>query len=186
MISNIHPLTSILCSILIINGFYNLSKFISKTKYLIFLEDYPVRGRLISFFLTVNIFSIFLYNFFLFFGVNELYLKILVILLILIGFYRPDNIQKLFKKFTDLTQGVRRSGAASIDLCYLAAGKVDGYWEYDLSPWDTAAGIVIAEEAGAKITNLNGDGFSINDDNLLASNGLIHYEMIRVLKNSVT
>ena len=93
MILNIHPLLSILCSLLIINGFYNLSKFISKTKYLIFLENYAVSGRVISFFLVVNIFSIILYNLFLFFGVNELYLKILIILLVLIGFYRPDNIK---------------------------------------------------------------------------------------------
>jgi len=99
MILNIHPLLSILCSLLIINGFYNLSKFISKTKYLIFLENYAVSGRLISFFLIVNIFSIVLYNLFLFFGINEFYLKILIILLILIGFYRPDNIQELFKKY---------------------------------------------------------------------------------------
>jgi hypothetical protein len=99
MILNIHPLLSILFSLLIINGFYNLSKLISKTKYLIFLENYAVRGRLISFFLIINFFSIILYNFFLFFGINEFYLKILVILVILIGFYRPDNIQELFKKY---------------------------------------------------------------------------------------
>ena len=99
MILNIHPLLSILLSLLIINGFYNLSKFISKTKYLIFLENYAVRGRLISFFFIINLFSVILYNFFLFFGVNETYLKILIILLILIGFYRPDNIQELFKKY---------------------------------------------------------------------------------------
>ena len=99
MISDIHPLLSILCSLLIVNGFYNLSKFISKTKYLIFLENYAVSGRVISFFLVVNIFSIVLYNSFLFFGINELYLKILIILLVLIGFYRPDNIKELFKKY---------------------------------------------------------------------------------------
>ena len=98
MILNIHPLVSILFSLLIINGFYNLSKFISKTKYLIFLENYAVQGRLISFFVIINLFSIVLYNFFLIFGVNEFYLKILAISLILIGFYRPDNIKKLFKK----------------------------------------------------------------------------------------
>ena len=99
MISDIHPLLSILCSLLIINGFYNLSKFISKTKYLIFLENHAVQGRLISFFLIVNFFSIVLYIFFLFFGVNEFYLKILIILLIFIGFYKPDNFQDLFKKY---------------------------------------------------------------------------------------
>jgi len=99
MILDIHPLLSILSSLLIVNGFYNLSKLISKSKYLIFLENYAVSGRLISFFLVVNIFSITLYNFFLFSGINEHYLKIIIILLVLIGFYRPDNIQKLFKKY---------------------------------------------------------------------------------------
>ena len=100
MILDIHPLLSILGSLLIVNGFYNLSKLISKTKYLIFLDNYAVRGRLISFFLIVNFFSIFLYNFFLFFDVNEFYLKILVILIILIGFYKPDNLKELFEKRT--------------------------------------------------------------------------------------
>ena len=100
MILDIHPLLSILCSILIVNGFYNLSKFISKMKYLVFLENYAVPGRLISFFLIINLFSVVLYNFFLFFGVNELYLKILITLLILIGFYKPDNIKELFKNYT--------------------------------------------------------------------------------------
>ena len=100
MILDVHPLLSILSSLLIINGFYNLSKLISKTKYLIFLDNYAVRGRLISFFLIVNFFSIFLYNFFLFFDVNEYYLKTLVILIILIGFYKPDNVKELFEKRT--------------------------------------------------------------------------------------
>ena len=99
MILNIHPLLSILFSLLIINGIYNLSKFISKSKYLIFLENYAVRGRLISFFLVINLISIVLYNFFLFFGVNELYLKIFIILLILIGFYKPGSVKELFKKY---------------------------------------------------------------------------------------
>ena len=67
----------------------------------------------------------------------------------------------LFKSFTDKTQGVRRLGAASVDICHLASGKVDGYWEYDLSPWDSAAGIVIAEEAGASITRIDGKPYSI-------------------------
>ena len=107
MILNIHPLLSILCSLLIINGFYNLSKFISKTKYLIFLENYSVNTRLISFFLVINFFSITLYNFFLFFGVNEFYLKVLVILLILIGFYKPDSIKELFKKYVLINSKIK-------------------------------------------------------------------------------
>ena len=107
MILDIHPLLSILSSLLIINGFYNLSKFISKSKYLIFLENYAVHGRLISFFLVINFFSIFLYNCFLFFGVNEFYLKILIIFIVLIGFYRPDNFKDLLKKYILINTKIR-------------------------------------------------------------------------------
>lgn len=103
------------------------------------------------------------------------------------GYVKNKNWErniKYFKQFTLLTQGVRRSGAASIDLCYLASGKVDAYWEYDLSPWDISAGMVIAKEAGARITQLNGDISSIYDNNLLASNGVIHDGMIEVFKKN--
>ena len=85
---------------------------------------------------------------------------------------------KLFEHFTDITQGVRRSGAASIDLCHLACGTVDGFWELDLHPWDTAAGIVIVKEAGGRITKMNGGKYSIHEDQILASNGLIHSKML--------
>lgn len=84
----------------------------------------------------------------------------------------------LFKSFTDMTQGVRRLGAASVDLCHLACGMVDGFWEFDLKPWDTAAGILIAIEAGGKITQMNGNHYNIYDNNLLATNGQIHQKMI--------
>ena len=80
---DINPLLSILVSLLIINGIYNLAKFVSKSKYLIFLENRAIGGRLISFLLITNFLSILLYNFFLFFGINEFYLKILAILMIL-------------------------------------------------------------------------------------------------------
>ena len=85
---------------------------------------------------------------------------------------------KLFEHFTDITQGVRRLGAASIDLCHLACGTVDGFWELDLHPWDTAAGIVIVKEAGGRITKMNGGKYSIHEDQILASNGLIHSKML--------
>ena len=85
---------------------------------------------------------------------------------------------KLFEHFTDITQGVRRLGAASIDLCHLACGTVDGFWELDLHPWDTAAGIVIVKEAGGRITKMNGGKYSIHGDQILASNGLIHSKML--------
>lgn len=99
MILEIHPLLSILTSLLIINGIYNLAKFTSKSKYLNFLENHSIGGRLISFFLITNFLSILLYNFFLLFGINDFYLKILAIILILIGFYKPDNIQEILKKY---------------------------------------------------------------------------------------
>jgi hypothetical protein len=95
----INPLLSILTSLLIINGIYNLAKFVSKSKYLIFLENYAISGRIISFFLIINFLSILLYNFFLLFGINEFYLKTLATLFILIGFYKPDNIQEIIKKY---------------------------------------------------------------------------------------
>ena len=87
----INPILSILSSLLIINGIYNLAKFVSRSKYLIFLENYTIGGRLTSFFLIINFLAIILYNFFLLVGINEFYLKILATLLILIGFYKPDN-----------------------------------------------------------------------------------------------
>ena len=76
---------------------------------------------------------------------------------------------------------VRRAGSAALDLCYLAAGRCDGFWELDLNPWDTAAGLVIAEEAGARVTDFGGGAFSIYSKEILASNGLIHDEMIGVV-----
>lgn len=87
---------------------------------------------------------------------------------------------ELFKQFTDVTQGVRRLGAAAIDLCYVAAGKVDGFWEFDLQPWDTAAGILIVQEAGGTITKMDGSKYSINQQQLLATNGKIHDQMLKI------
>jgi len=81
---------------------------------------------------------------------------------------------KLFQKLTDLTQGVRRLGAASVDLCHVALGIVDGFWEFDLHPWDTAAGILILTEAGGNVTQMDGKQFSIYEDNILATNGALH------------
>ena len=93
---------------------------------------------------------------------------------------------KLFKHFTDNTQGVRRLGAASIDLCHLAAGIVDGFWEYDLKPWDTAAGKLIVEEAGGKITKINGDKFNIYQNQILASNKIIHKDLVLDISSIIT
>ena len=87
----------------------------------------------------------------------------------------------LFRSFLVASQAVRRAGSAALDLCYLAAGRCDGFWELDLNPWDTAAGLVIAEEAGARVTDFGDGAFSIYSKEILASNGLIHDEMIGVV-----
>jgi myo-inositol-1(or 4)-monophosphatase len=86
-----------------------------------------------------------------------------------------------FEAFMVSCQGVRRTGSAALDLCYVACGRLDGFWELKLHPWDTAAGSVIVREAGGKITNFRGGPFSILGEQTLASNGLIHAEMVRVL-----
>lgn len=89
----------------------------------------------------------------------------------------------LFKRFTDIGQGVRRLGAAAVDLCHIASGKVDGFWEFDLHPWDTAAGLLIVEEAGGKVTKMDGSTYSIYDNEILATNGIIHQLMIDQINN---
>ena len=91
----------------------------------------------------------------------------------------------LFKQFTDLTQGVRRLGAAAVDFCHVACGMVDGFWEFDLKPWDTAAGVLLVEEAGGTISRMDGDNYSIYDKQVMASNGQIHKEMLHYTKKTV-
>ena len=81
-------------------------------------------------------------------------------------------------------QALRRDGAAAIDLCYVACGRFDGFWELNLSPWDTAAGALIVTEAGGRVTDFGGNKFSNYERQVLASNGLIHDRMIEVLAMS--
>lgn len=83
-------------------------------------------------------------------------------------------------------QALRRDGAASIDLCYVASGRYDGFWELNLSPWDTAAGALIVREAGGRVTDFNGGSFSNYKPEIVASNGLIHEQMIAVIGKSRT
>ena len=82
--------------------------------------------------------------------------------------------------FTLKSHGVRRDGSAALDLAYVAAGRYDGFWEFGLNPWDCAAGVVLVEEAGGKISNLEGRPYSLGGKSILASNGLIHSEMVEV------
>lgn len=85
-----------------------------------------------------------------------------------------DNNYAEFCHFTHLTQGVRRSGAASVDLAHVACGRVDGYWERGISPWDMAAGIIIVREAGGRVTAYDGSPLEIKSGRILATNGAIH------------
>jgi myo-inositol-1(or 4)-monophosphatase len=87
-----------------------------------------------------------------------------------------------WEAFLASAQGVRRLGAASIDMCYVACGYFDGFWEFGLNAWDTAAGWLLIEEAGGKVTKGDGTAFRNADPDLLATNGLIHDQMMDVLR----
>jgi myo-inositol-1(or 4)-monophosphatase len=89
-----------------------------------------------------------------------------------------------FGAFAVRAQGIRRSGSAALDLCHVASGCLDGYWELKLKPWDCAAGFLIVREAGGTVTNFRGRPGSIYEGDVIASNGLIHQEMIAVLETA--
>ena len=82
-----------------------------------------------------------------------------------------------YQEFTLRSHGVRRAGSAAIDLAYVACGRLDGYWEFQLNPWDTSAGCLLVEEAGGRITHFDGSKFTLDSREILATNGLIHTEM---------
>lgn len=92
-----------------------------------------------------------------------------------------DNNYAEFCHLTHLTQGVRRGGSASVDLAYVACGRLDGYWERGLSPWDMAAGVVLVEEAGGIVTAYDGSPFDIQSGRILATNGRIHTALSQTL-----
>jgi len=79
-----------------------------------------------------------------------------------------------YHQITLRTHGVRRAGSAALDLCNVASGRFDGFWEFNLNPWDTAAGVLIVEEAGGKASRFDGSPFRLDSKETLASNGLIH------------
>ena len=91
-----------------------------------------------------------------------------------------DFYLSYFKAFMIRCQGIRRGGSAALDLCYVACGRLDGFWELKLKPWDIAAGSLIIIEAGGKLSDFSGQSFSIRGHETLATNGLIHDEMVRV------
>src|SRR5882724_597343 len=94
---------------------------------------------------------------------------------------RIEEIVGLFARFVGRARAVRRLGSAAIDLCYIAAGRMDGFWERDLKPWDIAGGALIVAEAGGRVTNMDGSAFASRGRDVLATNGLLHGAMLEVI-----
>ncbi len=93
-----------------------------------------------------------------------------------------DFYLRYFRQFIIKSFAVRRPGSAAIDLSYLAAGRFDGFWEFKLHPWDVAAASLMITEAGGKVTDFQGRPFNIYSKEILASNGLIHKEMLQAIQ----
>jgi myo-inositol-1(or 4)-monophosphatase len=91
-----------------------------------------------------------------------------------------DRVLRVFGAFLARARAVRRLGSAAIDLCYVAAGRIDGFWEENLQPWDTMAGALIVQEAGGTVTGVDGSPWDASDRHILASNGALHDEMVGV------
>ena len=87
----------------------------------------------------------------------------------------------LFAAFLAEARAVRRLGSAALDVCYVAAGRLDGFWEQGLNAWDIAAGVLMVEEAGGRVTALDGGPFNLRAGRIIATNGHIHDEMVRVI-----
>jgi myo-inositol-1(or 4)-monophosphatase len=95
-----------------------------------------------------------------------------------------DPLMQRLQRCLLAAQGVRRLGSAALDLCYVACGRFDGFWEQNLAPWDTAAGWIIAQEAGGKVSDFSHGAYTIDKKEILATNGLIHQEMAALLTSS--
>jgi len=93
----------------------------------------------------------------------------------------PANNFTSFIAFQKAARGIRRAGAAALDLAYVAAGRLDGFWELKLKPWDVAAGVLLVREAGGTVTTFDGSAYDVFNDRILASNGLIHNDMTALL-----
>jgi myo-inositol-1(or 4)-monophosphatase len=95
--------------------------------------------------------------------------------------HKNPNIY-FYHQITLRTHGVRRAGSAALDLCNVASGRYDGFWEFNLNPWDTAAGVLMVEEAGGKVTDFSGGQFQLASRETLASNGPVHAALLREFK----
>jgi myo-inositol-1(or 4)-monophosphatase len=96
---------------------------------------------------------------------------------------QADNGQE-WQRFIKRALSLRSDGSAALDLCHVAMGRIDGFWELELGPWDMAAGALIVQESGGKVSQVNGDPFTPYGRGLLASNGHLHAEMLAVLRES--
>src|SRR3954471_5743585 len=96
-------------------------------------------------------------------------------------FARRDQQAEVWRDFLTRVQAIRQTGSAALNLCYIAAGRLDGYWERGLSPWDVAAGAVIVTEAGGTVTDMHGGAFRSDDREILASNGRLHGKLLEVI-----
>lgn len=97
---------------------------------------------------------------------------------------RPEHYLKFVAQFLKKTQGIRRLGSSALDLCYVACGRFDGYWEFKLNPWDISAGTLIVREAGGRVSNIRGEEHSIYEPQMLATNSLIHTQMLELLQKA--
>ena len=95
---------------------------------------------------------------------------------------KPEELIGLFGHFLATSRAVRRLGSAAVDLCYVAAGRLDGFWEQRLNPWDISAGALIVEEAGGLTTTVTGEPFNSRLGNIVASNGRIHRQMVGAIQ----
>jgi myo-inositol-1(or 4)-monophosphatase len=93
----------------------------------------------------------------------------------------PETLARLGRVLA-AAQGVRRGGSAALDLCYVACGRFDGFWEENLKPWDTAAGLLIVEEAGGRITTFSGGDYDIYAHDIVASNAILHDKILESLR----
>ena len=96
---------------------------------------------------------------------------------------RWDLSFDIFKDFYSQSQGVRRLGSAALDLCFVAMGRFEIFYEFNLKPWDICAGALIAKESGAKVTDWDGSDYPDSGQRILATNGHIHHEALNLLSN---
>jgi myo-inositol-1(or 4)-monophosphatase len=93
----------------------------------------------------------------------------------------PETLARL-GRMLGTAQGVRRAGSAALDMCYVACGRLDGFWEEHLKPWDTAAGLLLITEAGGRITTFDGGPYDLYSPNIVACNGILHEQILSNLR----